>query len=278
MKKHLSTLVFVLIFIIGLSLLLYPTVSDYVNKKNQTRAMASYTETISQIAPEDYTAFFEQAQAYNQALQKKLNRFYMTDEERLEYNTLLNPADSQIMGFLQIDAIGVSLPIYHGTDEAVLQVGIGHLEGSSLPSGEKGSHVVLSGHRGLPSAKLLSNLDQVVEGDVFLVTVLDQVFAYQVDQILIVEPAEVEPLAIDPENEYCTLVTCTPYGVNSHRMLVRGHRVDYEATKQNSVLFVKADATKVAPMRIVPFLAVPILLALVVIVVVQNPSKKKGKK
>lgn len=276
MKKHNLTIIFILIFLIGLSLLLYPTVSDYINSKHQTELITSYTQSVAEIPPPDYSEYLTAANEYNEALRASQSRFHMTDEQRSQYNALLNPLSNNVMGYLQIDSIDVQLPIYHGTGESALQSGIGHLEGSSLPVGGLGTHAVLSGHRGLPSAKLLSELDQVEPGDSFLVTVLDQTLAYQVDQILIVEPHDIAALDIDPQQDYCTLVTCTPYGVNSHRMLVRGRRVNYEAAEGATALNVRADASLISSVRLIPYIAVPILLVLLPVLLAGKPRRRRG--
>lgn len=231
MKKHLSTVVMVLAFLTGFSLLLYPTVSNWWNSMHQSRAIATYSDTVTNLNDEDYEQVWAAAREYNAALPEKTNRFYLTDEERAEYERLMNVGGNGVMGYIEIKKIGVMLPLYHGTDEAVLQVAVGHIEGSSLPTGGLGTHSVFSGHRGLPSAKLFTNLDQMEVGDKFILHVLDEKLTYEVDQILVVLPEELEALEIDPEADLCTLVTCTPYGVNSHRMLVRGHRVETEAEK-----------------------------------------------
>ena len=178
------------------------------------------------------------------------------------------------MGYIEIPKIKCNLPIYHGTDEAVLQIAIGHVQGSSLPAGGESTHCVLSGHRGLPSAKLFSDLDQLTEGDVFLLRVLDETLTYEVDQIRTVLPDELDDLAIEEGKEYCTLVTCTPYGINSHRLLVRGHRVENQASA--STIRVTADAMQIEPLLIAPLVAVPMLLVLLVMVLIPHRTKKKG--
>ncbi|MBR6221128.1 MAG: class C sortase, partial [Clostridia bacterium] len=224
MRKHLSTIFLVLILLLGVAILLYPTVSDYWNSFHQSRAIATYIDQIESIDPASYDEEWLKARAYNDKLTTLPNRFMMSEADYAEYEGLLNLTGSGIMGYIEVPKINCTLPIYHGTDEAVLQIAVGHIEGSSLPIGEPGTHTVLSGHRGLPSAKLFTDLDQMEEGDLFVIRVLDRIMTYEVDQILIVLPEEMDSLAIDPEADLCTLVTCTPYGVNSHRLLVRGHR------------------------------------------------------
>ena len=224
-KNKISTILLILIFLVGLSLLLYPAVSDYWNAFHQSRAIAEYTSQVDELDPEIYEKLWADAERYNQTLLNKTDRFVMSDEEKAEYESLLNITDTGIMGYIEIPAIDCSLPIYHGTDESALQVAIGHLEGSSLPAGGKGTHCVLSGHRGLPSARLFTDIDKMTRGDTFILRVLNKTLTYEVDQILTVDPYDLSALEIDPDQDYCTLVTCTPYGINTHRLLVRGHRV-----------------------------------------------------
>lgn len=276
MKKHLSTILLVLILLLGVGILMYPTVSDYWNSFHQSRAIASYIEEIESIDPADYEAEWVRARAYNEELTHKPNRFRLSDEEYAEYESMLNLTGSGIMGYIEIPKIGCSLPIYHGTDEAVLQIAVGHLEGTSLPTGDVGTHAVLSGHRGLPSAKLFTDLDQMEEGDLFVIRVMDQIMTYMVDQILIVLPEEMDALAIDPQQDYCTLVTCTPYGINSHRLLVRGTRTENQ--EMEKIIKVVADATQIQPMLVAPVLALPMLLALLVWMMISTNRKQKRRK
>ena len=258
MKKHLSTIFLVLVLFLGVAILLYPTVSDYWNSFHQSRAIASYIEEVESVDPAEYEREWARAREYNRALINKPNRFLLDEEEYAEYESLLNLTGSGIMGYIEIPKINCSLPVYHGTDEAVLQIAVGHIEGTSLPTGDIGTHTVLSGHRGLPSAKLFTDLDQLEEGDLFVIRVMDQIMTYEVDQILIVLPEEMDGLAIDPEQDYCTLVTCTPYGINSHRLLVRGHRVENDAEEQKGTAFSGTTARQEAGRsydRYVPFAA-----------------------
>lgn len=258
MRKHLSTIVLTLVLLIGLSLLLYPTVSDYWNSFHQSRAVASYADSAALLDNESYDRLWTEAVQYNQTLLQNASRFLPSEEEVARYNALLDVTGTGIMGYVEIPEIDCTLPVYHGSDEAVLQIAVGHIVGTSLPVGGAGTHCVLSGHRGLPSAKLFTNLDQLVEGDLFMLHVLDETLTYEVDQIRIVLPSQVGDLEIDPDRDYCTLVTCTPYGVNSHRLLVRGHRV--ENLQAGSAVRVTADAAQVEPMLVASVLAVPLLL------------------
>lgn len=276
MKKKSSFVTAILIaaLLAGALLLLYPTVSDYWNSFHQSRAIASYAEQVADLDDNTYDQIWADARAYNETLDNSTSRFVMTEEQKKIYEALLNIADNGVMGYIEIPKIKCNLPIYHGTDEAVLQIAIGHVQGSSLPADGESTHCVLSGHRGLPSAKLFSDLDQLTEGDVFLLQVLDETLTYEVDQIRTVLPDELDDLAIEEGKEYCTLVTCTPYGINSHRLLVRGHRVENQASA--STIRVTADAMQIEPLLIAPLVAVPMLLVLLVMVLIPHRTKKKG--
>ncbi len=271
-KSSLSTAILILVFLAGLSLLLYPSVSDYWNSFHQTKAIAAYAGQVAQLDNNRYDSLWEDARRYNQALLQKENRFELSDQERAEYESLLNVSDSGVIGYIEIPRIDCSLPIYHGTDEAVLQIAVGHIEGTSLPVGGIGTHSVLSGHRGLPSARLFTDLDKLTVGDDFLLRILDETLTYEVDQILIVLPHEIDALAIDPDQDYCTLVTCTPYGINSHRLLVRGHRVENQA--EVKTVRVTADAMQIEPVIVAPLVAVPILSVLLIILLFTTRRKK----
>ena len=225
--NRVMTLLLVLAFLAGLFLLLYPTVSDYWNSLHQTRTITSYAENVAQLDRTEYEEMWAAAQRYNRTLPKRENAFALTEEQKREYESLLNASGNGVMGIVEIPKIGCVLPIYHGTDDAVLQIAVGHLEWSSPPVGGEGTHCVLSGHRGLPTALLFTDLDRLVGGDRFYLHVLDETLAYEVDRIAVVEPTEVADLLPENEADYVTLVTCTPYGVNTHRLLVRGHRVPY---------------------------------------------------
>ena len=272
MKKHLTTIVLVAVFLAGVCLLLYPTVSDYWNSLHQTRAIGAYEDTLSGMTQKDYSEYFAQADAYNAALASlptPLTGYEVLDtlEEVPKYRDVLDVNGMGIMGYIDIDEIGVELPIYHGTDPSVLNVAVGHLEGTSLPVGGVGTHCVLSAHRGLPSARLFTDLDRLKVGDTFTLTVLNRLLTYQVDQVLIVEPDQVEALAIDPNEDYCTLVTCTPYGINTHRLLVRGRRV--ENAEEKPVIYVPADMVQIDPLVVTPAVAAPMLLVLLIFLLIR---------
>ena len=272
-KGNLTTWLLLLILLAGLSLLLYPTVSDYWNSFHQTRAIASYAEQVAVLDNDRYDAIWSEAAEYNRSLLERNNAYLLSEEQKQTYERLLDVSGLGIMGYIEIPEIDVSLPIYHGTDDSVLQIAVGHLEWTSLPVGGESTHCVLSGHRGLPSAKLFTNLDKLREGDLFLLRVLDEVLTYEVDQILIVEPQETEPLRIEEGKDYCTLVTCTPYGINSHRLLVRGHRIDNLET--SDAVRITADAIQIEPLLVAPFAALP-LLAVLLVILLALPQKPKS--
>ena len=277
MKRHLSTILLVAVFLTGVCILLYPTVSDYWNSLHQSRAIGTYEDTLSTMTQQDYSAFFEQADAYNAAL--RALDFPLADFRALEeragltsYFDLLNVSGLGVMGYIDIDAIGVELPIYQGTENSVLNIAVGHLQGSSLPVGGAGTHCVLSAHRGLPSARLFTDLDQLKLGDSFRITVLNRLLTYEVDQILIVEPDQLDSLAIVEGEDYCTLVTCTPYGINSHRLLVRGRRV--ENAQEKPTVYVPADMVQIDPMVVTPAVAAPMLLVLLIYLLIRYRKRR----
>lgn len=275
MRKNLSTIILILIFLVGLSVMLYPSVSDAVNRKHQSRAVAGYAEEVEQLSDADYQTYFDAADAYNRQLNTTPNAFYKPDLVS-GYAQTLDIAGTGIMGYITIPKISVELPIYHGTDEGVLQVAAGHLEGSSLPVGGAGTHAVISAHRGLPSAKLFTNLDELEVGDRFTITVLNRVLTYEVDQISIVLPTEIDQLLPTEGMDYVTLMTCTPYGINTHRLLVRGKRV--ETTESQKHIRVAADAFRIEPIIVAPILAIPMLLAALVGVLVAPHLRKRSKR
>ncbi len=272
MKNRTSTIILAVIFCVGLSLLLYPTVSNYWNSFHQSRAIASYVESVENLDEEDYEEVWNAAVGYNKKLAGQYFHLTLNDEEQAEYDELLDVSGLGIMGYIEIPKIRCTLPIYHGTEENVLQIAVGHLCGTSLPVGGESSHCVLSGHRGLPSAKLFTDIDKLVVGDEFMIRVLDEVLTYEVDQILIVLPGETDALKIEEGKDYCTLVTCTPYGINSHRLLVRGHRVE---TTNGLAALITADAVRIEPLDVAPAIAAPILFFLLVRLMVTTGKKKK---
>ncbi|MGE9860368.1 class C sortase [Lachnospiraceae bacterium SGI.256] len=276
MRKKSNTIInilLVLILLAGLSLLLYPSVSDYWNSFHQSRAIVQYAEQVSLLDEDQYEELWTSATDYNASLLERANSYILSDTQKEQYEELLNVSGIGVMGYIEIPSIDCSLPIYHGTEESVLQTAIGHLEWTSLPVGGESTHCVLSGHRGLPSAKLFTNLDKLVEGDVFMLRILDEVLTYEVDQILIVEPQETAELQIVEGQDYCTLVTCTPYGINTHRLLVRGHRIDN--MEEAKTVHVTADAVQIEPMIVAPIVAIPILLVLFIALIIPQHKKRE---
>ena len=270
MKKHLSTIALILVLLAGVSLLLYPTVSDYWNARHASKAVADYTQNVQALDQDAYDELLAAAEDYNRSLLTRENGFFLTEEQQAQYESLLDISGTGIMGYLEIPSIN-SLPIYHGTSDSVLQIAVGHLDWTSLPVGGESTHCVLSGHRGLPSAKLFTNLDQIVEGDTFIIRVLDEVLTYEVDRILIVEPEDVTALQIESGKDLCTLVTCTPYGINSHRLLVRGHRVETE--QEEAAVRLVSDGIQIEPLLVAPVVALPMLLALLLVLLLSGNKR-----
>ena len=270
-KRDYSNIILVLIFFIGLCVLLYPTVSDYWNSKVQSRVIVDYEAMLQNMNKEDYTEVFAAADEYNRQI-RQIAYPLMYYDQVSGYEETLNITGNGTMGYVTIEKIKVELPIYHGTSEAVLNVAAGHVQGTSLPVGGESTHAVLSAHRGLPSAKLFTDLDKLEVGDVFTITVLDRLLTYQIDQILIVKPNEVDSLYVTEGEDYCTLVTCTPYGINTHRMLVRGTRVD---TPEEKNIYITTDAYRIDSLILTPIVAAPMLLILLIILLVRHPNKKK---
>ena len=274
MKKHLTTIIILCALCVGVGLLLYPTVSDYWNARHQSDVISSYLEEVAQMDDDRYASIWEEARAYNARLAEEGNTWILTEAQKEEYERQLDVSASGAISYVDIPAINCQLPVYHGTGDAVLQVAIGHIEGSSLPTGGESTHCVLSGHRGLPSAQLFSKLDQLVVGDVFYLQTLDETLTYEVDQILIVLPHETEALEIQKGRDLCTLVTCTPYGINSHRLLVRGHRVENRG-QEKAPLRVTADAMQIEPLVVAPTIAAPMLVVFLIAVMATTRKKRK---
>ena len=276
MRQHKTVIFLTLGFLVGISLLLYPAFSNYWNSKTQSRAIVDYEAVLEHLKPEDYSAMFQAAYDYNRALYE--TDYPLMDYEEIPgyYDTLKLPG-SRIIGYVKIDKIDVELPIYHGTSDEVLNVGVGHLEGTSLPVGGENTHSVMSAHRGLPSAKLFTDLDRLEPGDTFQITVLDQVLTYQVDQVKVITPTEVEDLLIAEGKDYCTLFTCTPYGINTHRLLVRGIRI--ETIVEKPIIYVANEAFRIEPLLVTPAVAAPMLLVFFIHLMVkyrEPPKKKEG--
>lgn len=274
MRKHLSTIFLTIVFFTGLSLILYPTISDYWNTLHQSEVITEYAKTAAELDDTVYEKVLSAAYAYNDAHAVTGNSLFLSEEDRENYAAQLNISEQGIMCYIEIPEINCRLPVYHGTDERILQTAVGHIEGSSLPVGGESTHCVLSGHRGLPSAKLFTDLDKLKEGDLFIIYVLDETVTYEVDRILVVLPEEVEPLAISEGEDLCTLVTCTPYGVNTHRMLVRGRRVTKGGGEE--ALRVTADAVRIETPLVISAAAVPLLLFFMAVLLTDICRKRKG--
>ncbi|MBQ3100740.1 MAG: class C sortase [Clostridia bacterium] len=272
-KGTITTIIMSIALIVGLSLLLYPTFSDYWNKSVQSKAVASYIKDIENMDEEKYAEIWNSAVDYNDRLLSRPNKYKLTAELSERYNDELNVSGTGMMGYIEIPKIDVQLPIYHTTDEKVLQVAIGHIDWTSLPTGGVNTHCVLSSHRGLPSAKLFTDLDKLAVGDTFMLWIMDDLLTYEVDQILIVEPDDSEALMVQEGKDLCTLVTCTPYGINSHRLLVRGHRID-NAEKAEAVR-VTADAIVIDKLVVAPYVLVPILLVMFIALLASTSKKKR---
>ncbi|MBP3242730.1 MAG: class C sortase [Ruminococcus sp.] len=277
MKKHLYTITIILLFVVGFSVLLYPAISDYINEKHASHIIVSYNDALSHTDQSERDALFQQAQDYNKSLAADSAAFY--DPSRISgYTSILDITGEGVMGYIDIDKIHVQLPIYHGTDKSVLQIGAGHVEGSSLPVGGSSTHCLLSGHRGLPSAKLFTDLDELEIGDRFTITILDRVLTYEVDQIKTVLPDESQDLTISPGRDMCTLITCTPYGINTHRLLVRGVRVENDEEKAAAVVFVPNEAFRIDTIIVAPVAAIPMLFILLIITLIVGGRKNKRRK
>ena len=273
MRKHKTVIFLTLGFLVGICILLYPAFSDFWNSKAQSRAITDYESVLDNLDENEYSAIFERAHAYNKAL-------YETNYPLMDYKNVpgyydtLRITDNDMIGYLKIDRIGVELPIYHGTSDDVLNRGVGHLEGSSLPIGGENTHSIMSAHRGLPSSKLFTDLDRVEKGDTFQIIVLDQVLTYQVDYTKVIEPTDVSDLQIIEGGDYCTLFTCTPYGINTHRLLVRGVRI--ETIEEKPIIYVSNEAFRIEPLLVTPAVAAPMLFVLLIHLLVKYREPPKN--
>lgn len=275
-RKHISTIFIILIFLVGLGFISYPTVSNLWNQAHQSRAIATYSKQVEKLDDSENKKMLKAARKYNKSLLKKSDHWKLSKKDKKKYESLLDVSGTGIMGYIEVPKIDCSLPIYHGTDEGALQIAIGHLEGSSLPVGGKSTHCVLSGHRGLPSARLFTDLDQMEEGDIFILNILGRKLAYEVDQINVVLPEEMSDLEIEEGKDLCTLVTCTPYGINTHRLLVRGHRTEYVekkvAEEKKEVQTKKTDIR----LMIAGGAGVLILLIIIIVIVIKRRRKRRN--
>ena len=270
MKSKKSTIILLVSFFIGLSVLLYPSISSYWNSKTQSEAIVDYESMLSQYKPEDYTAIFAEAEDYNKKL-SELDEPLVEHNRLPDYNSILNIGGTGMMGYITVPKISQELPVYHGTSDGVLSVAVGHLQGTSLPIGGENTHCVVSAHRGLPTAVLFTHLDRMEVGDTFCFTILDRTITYEVDQIRIVEPDDTSLIQIKDGKDYCTLLTCTPYGINTQRLLVRGHQVDASQTRN---LYIANEAYRVEPLIVMPIVALPIIFVLLIYVMFA-PVKKE---
>ena len=276
MKKRASTIFLLLVAFVGLSLLLYPSVSNYWNALHSSRAISDYVETVGNMDAQRKRALLEEAHAYNKKLFDDGYNLVLPEPRKESYFKLLDVTGTGIMGYIEIKKIDVFLPIYHGTSDAVLQTAVGHIEGSFLPVGGVNTHSVLSGHRGLPTAKLFTHLDRMEIGDLFTLHILDETLTYAVDKITVILPGELEPLNVVPGADLVTLMTCTPYGINSHRLLVRGHRV--ANPEDVETILISGDALRANAGVVAVFFAIPVLLAIFVLVLIRSPRPQKPPK
>lgn len=263
MKKNIIKIILIIIFFIGISILLYPTISQHYNSYVQSKTVANYDKIFKGLENKDYSKIFNEADKYNQELSKF--KFPLVEYKKLTgYNDLINVNNNGMMGYISINKIKVEIPIYHGTSKDILNIAVGHLEGSSLPIGGKNTHSVLSAHRGLPSAKLFTDLNKLEIGDIFEITILDRKLTYQIDNIIVIEPNDIENLKIIEDKDYVTLLTCTPYGLNTHRLLVRGERLE---NIDNKKIYVTTEAYKINNLIVAPLVALPIILILLLLVI-----------
>jgi len=270
MRSKKSTIILLVSFFIGLSVLLYPSISSYWNSKTQSEAIVDYESMLSQYKPEDYTAIFDEAEDYNEKL-SDLDEPLVEHNRLPDYNSILNIGGTGMMGYITIPKISQELPVYHGTSDGVLSVAVGHLQGTSLPIGGENTHCVVSAHRGLPTAVLFTHLDRMEVGDTFYFTILDRTIIYEVDQIRIIEPDDTSLIQIQDGKNYCTLLTCTPYGINTQRLLVRGHQIDASQTRN---LYIANEAYRIEPLIVMPIVALPIIFMLLIYVMFA-PVKKE---
>lgn len=271
-KGRIGTIALILVFAAGLVLLLYPTVSNYWNSLHQSKVIVDYSDSISKLDRERYDRLRAEAEVYNRVLAGDT-----TVGEAAAYEEILDPAGNGVMGYIEIPTISCNLPIAHGTSDGVLKDSVGHLEWSSLPVGGKDTHCVISAHRGLPSAELFTNIDRLAAGDRFILHILGEELEYRVDQISVVEPHDVSSLTIEPGEDYVTLVTCTPYGINSHRLLVRGSRVDMGDGSDWERLELGSDAREISPV-LLTFVSVIVLVVIVFIVLLLRSRKAPERK
>lgn len=272
MQSRKTTILLLAAFFAGLSVLLYPAVSSFWNSKTQSEAIIDYETILNSYQPEDYSLVFDAAEDYNAQLASLDYPLREYSELETAYDETLDITGTGMLGYLRIPKINQELPVYHGTSDTVLNVAAGHFQGTSFPIGGKNTHSVVSAHRGLPTATLFTYLDRLEIGDTFSFTILDREVTYEVDQIRIVEPNDVELIQIEEGKSYCTLLTCTPYGINTQRLLVRGHQID-AAQKQN--IYITNEAYRVDTLLVMPVVALPIIFILLIYVMFA-PVKKES--
>ncbi|MDO4803266.1 MAG: class C sortase [Lachnospiraceae bacterium] len=274
LRSKIITIILFAIMLVGAGLMLYPSAANWWNSLTQTGYVASYMSEVASMDKSEYEKILNEAIEYNKKLSETGLNFDMTEEEMEEYNRVLNVSGSGVMGYIDIPKINETLPVYHNTEDTILRIAVGHIVGTSLPVGGESSHCVVSGHRGLPTAKLFTDIVKLVEGDTWTLNVLDQVLTYEVDQIRVVEPSNMKYIQIEKGKDYCTLVTCTPYGINSHRILIRGHRIP----NVQANLRVTADAMIIDKIYVAPFVAAPILIILLIMMLVTTRKKPHVKR
>lgn len=272
MQSRKTTILLLISFFVGLSVLLYPAISSFWNSKTQSEAIIDYEAILGNYMPEDYSQVFKEAEAYNTALASLEYPLREYHELENSYEETLDITGTGMLGYLKIPKINQELPVYHGTSDTVLNVAVGHFQGTSLPIGGESTHSVVSAHRGLPTATLFTYLDRLEIGDTFSFTILDREITYEVDQIRIVEPNDVELIQIEEGKSYCTLLTCTPYGINTQRLLVRGHQID-ATQKQN--IYITNEAYRIDTLLVMPIVALPIIFGLLIYVMFV-PVKKES--
>jgi len=275
-KKGNSNVFLILVFLAGLSFMLYPTVSNYLNSKNQHRIISYYQEEIKSANYEQNQKMLEWARKFNAELNKRENPYMLNDKQQQEYESLLNISRNGVMGYLEIPCIDCILPIYHGVGEEVLQTAIGHIEWTSLPVGGESTHAAISGHRGLPSADLLTHIDKMRIGDKFYVNILGEKLLYKVDQIKVVLPDDTSLLMVEEGKDYLTLVTCTPYGINSHRLLVRGTRVT-DGAEPVGMLFLTNEIEEISMVYLLPVVLSAVLVVFMLLFALKTAIVKKPK-
>ena len=279
-KITIRDIIRLIVLLVAFSVLLYPTFSSYLNEKNGSKVVSYYDEESVKLSKAEKEQMLEEARAYNKEMLGNIDLIDPFSQEDVEidarYEGLLNVDGSGMMGYIRIPKINIELPIYHGTSEAVLQTGVGHFWGTSLPVGGESTHTVLTGHRGLPTKTLFTNMDKLEVGDIFYIKVLDETLAYQIDQILTVLPEETDGLSIESGKDYATLVTCTPFAINTHRLLVRGERIPYEeATKQEPDTNIKPELSFTAKVLIVTIIVIFIGLMIAVIYSIRDRKRRK---